>query len=245
MRYRYGYSSRRSAKRLAQNSRRNFFITLVLIGILIYATINWVLPYFIGGIGFIRDTVKPPKKTAVSKSENSALAPPVFNIPYEATNSSEIDIRGFGTPGSKVKLYIDDESKQITDVSSDGSFTFKEIDLSIGINNIYGKTLDDQDKTSLSSKTIKLIYDNEKPPLDVSEPEDNKKIQGGDKRVKVSGVTDPETKVFINGSQIIVNSDGNFSTNFAIDEGDNILSVKAIDIANNSTEIQRRVNYTP
>ncbi|MCL4366089.1 hypothetical protein M1437_02580 [Patescibacteria group bacterium] len=239
------YTSRRSAKRYAAKSRRNFIITLVIVGVLFYSTINWILPSFIGGISVVKDTIKPSKKIVSPSQQNAALAPPVLSIPYEATNSSQIDIKGFGTADSKVAIYIDDELKQKTDVTSDGSFNFKEIALNLGTNNIYGKTIDDNDKESLPSKTIKLIYNNEKPPLDISEPEDDKKIQGGNKKVKVSGKTDPQIKVFINGNQVIVNKDGDFSVDQSLNDGDNIIIIKAVDISSNTTEIQRKVNYTP
>lgn len=239
----FKYHSRRSAKRLARRSQRNFIITLILVGILIYATITWVLPYFIGGLGLIKN-ITSPRKANIKQSEDVAIAPPVLNIPYEATSTAQINITGFTTPNLKVKLYIDDDPNQTINASLDGSFTFENITLNLGTNNIYGKTLNG-DKESLPSKTIKLILDNEKPPLSINEPEDGKKIQDGDKKVKVSGKTDPDAKVFVNGAQVIVNRDGNFSTDQPLNDGDNTISVKAVDTASNFTEIQRSVYYTP
>lgn len=241
----YRYRSRRSVRKLARRSRRNFIITLVLIVILIYATISWVLPNFIGGIGFIKNILTPPKKITTQPSETGTLAPPVLSIPYEATNTAQIDIKGFGTPNSKVKLYLDDDPKETVDVAGDGSFTFEGVTLTLGTNNIYGKTLDDKDRESLPSKTIKIIYNNEKPSLTINEPEDNKKIQGGDKKVRVAGKTDPGVKIYINGTQGIVNSDGNFGIDQPLSDGDNIISVKAVNPATNYTEVQRKVIFQP
>lgn len=241
----YRYRSRRSVKKLASRSRRNFIITIIVTGTLLYATIAWILPNFIGGIGIVTNIVKPSQKTVTQTSENANLAPPVLNIPYEATNTAEISIAGFGTPNSKVRLYMDDESKQTIDVSGDGSFTFENVTLGLGTNNIYAKTLDEDDKESLPSKTIKILYDNEKPTLNINEPEDNKVVQGGDKKVKVSGKTDPGVKIFIINSQTIVDGEGNFSTDQPLNEGDNTISIKAVDIAGNTEEIQRMVKYNP
>lgn len=241
----YRYRPRRSVKKLARKSQRNFVITLVLIGILIYATLTWILPFFIGGIGFIKDIINPSQKTVTQSPQTGILAPPVLNIPYEATNSAQIDIKGFASPDSKVKLYLDDEPKETVNVSSEGSFIFENVELSLGTNNIYGKTLDDKNQESLPSKTIRTIYDNEKPFLTISEPEDNKKIQGGDKQVKVSGKTEPGVKVYINDTQVIVSSDGNFGIDQPLNEGDNTISIKAADSASNFTQIERKVTYTP
>lgn len=248
------YRSRRATRRLARKSKNRFLITVIIVIFLIYATLAWILPAFIGSVGFVTNIIKPAQKPVVQTSQNAALAPPILSIPFEATNSSQIDIKGFGTPDSKVRLYIDGELNETTDVGSDGSFTFQNISLNLGINNIYGTTLDDQDKQSLRSedlkeslpsKTIRLIFDNQKPPLSINEPEDNKQIQGGDRKIKISGKTESGVKVFINGTQVIVDKDGNFSSEQQLNDGDNIFTIKAIDAASNSAEIQRKVTYTP
>lgn len=241
----YRYRSRRSIRRLARKSQRNFIITLILISILIYSTVTWVLPFFIGGVGFIKNFIKPSQKTITRSPETGTLAPPVLNIPYEATNSAQIDIKGFATPDSKVKLYLDGEPNETVDVSNDGSFVFEDVSLSLGTNNIYGKTLDEQNKESLPSKTIQVKYTYDKPDLTINQPEDNQNIQGGDKKVTISGKTDPKVKIFINGSQVIVGGDGSFSNEQPLNDGENILTIKAIDAASNTTQIQRLVNYMP
>lgn len=240
----YRYRSRRSAKRLARKSKRSFIITLIIIGALIYSTVTWILPNFINGIGLLKNIIKPPQKTIVRPSGNAALAPPVLNIPYEATNTAQINIPGFGTPNSKVELFIDDDLKQTVDVTNDGSFDFENVFLSLGTNNIYGKTLDEQGRESLPSKVVKIIYDSEKPPLSINEPEDGK-IQGGDKKVKVAGRTDSGVKIFINDTQVIVDKDGNFAFDQALNDGENSIFIKAIDTASNITEEERRVTYIP
>lgn len=236
------YRSRRAVKRFRRKSKRNFIITLVVVGLLLYATINWILPYFISGIGIVKNVIEPPKK--ILKADQSLLAPPVLNIPFEATASSTITIRGFSTPNAKVTLFLDDAAKETVNVAGDGSFIFENIPLTLGTNNIYGKT-SDAGKESLPSKTIRIIYDNEKPTLQISEPEDGKKIQGGDRKIKVAGKTDPGINVFVNSNQVIVDKDGNFSTDQPLNEGDNTISVKAVDAASNTIEVQRNVNYTP
>jgi len=241
----YRYRSRRSARKLARKSRRSFIVTLTIIIFLIYATLNLVLPYFIGGVGALKNIIKPPQMLTPQSVQNAGLAPPVLNIPFEATNSAQIDIAGFATPGSRIRLYIDNESLQTIDVANDGSFTFANVILNLGTNNIHGATLDEQGRESLPSKGVKLIFDNEKPPLDINSPGDNTVIQGGDKKVTVSGKTDPGIQVFVSGSQTIVDNDGNFSTDIDINEDENIISIKATDTASNSTEVERKVIYKP
>lgn len=227
---------------MARKTKRNLVATIIIIVLLLYATLNWFLPGLISGIGFVKGFLKPSTKQEVV-GENPSLAPPVFNIPYEATNSAKIDIKGFAT-GSKVKLYLDDQLKDTVETREDGSFIFKDIELSLGTNNIYGKTVDEKDQMSLASKTIKLIYDNEKPKLSISEPEDGKVIKG-DKKVKISGQTDPGAEVYINGNRVIINSDGNFSSDQPLNDGDNNFTIRAADQASNFTEVSRKVIFQP
>lgn len=241
----YSYRSRRSAKKLAKKSKRNFVVTLFLIAFLIYATIKWILPNLVNSVGFVKNKVSSQPTIVDNLTENSLLAPPVLNIPYEATNTAQINIKGYGTPNSKVAIFLDDEKENTVEVSADGSFELKDIELSLGTNNIYGKSIDEKDQESLPSKNFQILYDNEKPKLDIAEPEDGKQIQGGDKKIKISGIVEIGAKVILNNGQIIVDKDGKFSSEQTLNDGDNIFNIQAIDASSNSTEISRKVIYQP
>lgn len=238
----YRYRSR-ALRRTAQKSKRNFIISLILILVFSYLALTWILPNFIAVIGSVKNFINPTQKKPNLENQVS-LAPPVLNIPYEATNTAQINIQGYSTPNLKVKLFVDDQDKQTTDVSSDGTFNFENIELSLGTNNIYGKTHDDGGNESLASKTIRIIFDNEKPILELSEPEDGKKIQG-ERKVKFAGKTEIGAKVYINDSQVIVDKDGNFSSDQSLNDGDNNFTVRAQDSASNTNEVSRRINFTP
>ncbi len=239
------YSSRRQNSKLIRRSRRNFVITIFLVGFLLYAALAWVLPFFINGIGFVKSSISPSKKPATESPRDSSLAPPVLSIPFEATNTAQINIKGYGTSNSKVALFMDDDKKDVVDVESDGTFEFKNVLLVLGTNNVYCKSVDEKNQESKSSKTIKIIYDNEKPILKINEPEDGKKIQGGDKKIKISGNTEAGAQVFINDSQAIVDNAGNFSVDQSLNEGDNNFNIKSVDKANNAAEVSRKVTYQP
>lgn len=233
----------RSARRLVSKTRRNFFVTLLIIFFLIFVTINWILPAFINGLELITSPFKQAKGKEIPVSENPALAPPVLNIPYEATNTAKINIGGFATANSKVRIVVDDEEKGESDSKSDGSFEVKNIELNLGTNSIYGKTIDEKKRESLPSKEVRLIYDGEKPTLEVSEPSDGKETS--DRKIKISGTTEGTSKVFINNSQIIVDSKGKFTSDQNLVDGENIFTIKALDQASNFTEIVRKVIFKP
>lgn len=235
---------RRSVRRIASKSKRNFLISLILIIGLGYVSIIWLLPQLINLVGSVRGSLNLSSQRSVQLSDTAAFPPPVLNIPYEATISSRIDIHGYSTPNSKVKLFLDEAEAGLAEVLADGSFIFENIPLNLGTNNLYGKTVDEEGKMSLPSKTFRIIYDNEKPLLEVSEPQDNKTV-AGERKIKIAGKTEVGARIFINGSQIIVDKEGNFSEEVNLNDGDNIFNIKASDAASNFTEISRRVNFTP
>lgn len=234
------YSTRRSERKL----KRNLIITLLVTAILIYFLIVWFVPTLVGGLSFLNRFKDQPANTK-SISEMNILAPPVFNIPYEATNTSAVSLKGYSTPLIKVEIYLDDELVTTVDIKEDGSFSSEEITLNLGNNNIYGKAVNDKDEKSLPSKTFRLLYDNEKPKLELSQPLDNQEIKGGERKINVSGSTEPDAIVEINSIRVIVTSEGKFSGTLELNDGDNIIVVKSSDKAGNSSEVSRRIVYQP
>lgn len=233
----------RYARRVARKSRANFLVTLIIIVFLGYASLQWILPNLVGGIGFVKGLIKPSAKTSQNLTADVTLAPPVLNIPYEATNTAQIDIGGYGNPHSKVSLYLDDDKVDTTQVQDDGTFVVKNVSLKLGTNNIYGKSEGDNNKESFPSKTIQLIFDNEKPSLDISSPSDGQTVQGGDKKITINGKTEPEAQVMINNNRVVLDKDGNFSSTQDLNDGDNNFTIRATDKAGNYTEVARKVTY--
>lgn len=228
---------------MAKKGQRNFIITISLVIFLVFATIQWILPSVISGVGLVNSVLKPSKK--VAQTNYDSLAPPVLNIPFEATNSAQINIVGYATPNSKVNLYIDDSLEDTTESKEDGSFEFFNVELNLGTNNIYGKTVNEKGVESLPSKTLAVFYDNGKPSLVISEPEDGKTIEGGDKKITIKGKVDKDVKVYINNVQVITNLEGGFVSEQPLNEGENIFIIKALDKTTNQTEITRKVIFKP
>ncbi len=240
--YRTTYTPR-SVRHERNKARNRIIIAILAVIFLGYFFLTWGLPALVGGLTYITHfNSKPVVKNA--SDEDIAIPPPVLNIPYEATNTATISMNGYTTPDTKVEIYLDDELKTTADVKSDGSFQTTELSLSIGTNNIFGKTVIG-DKKSLGSKNIKLYYDSEKPKLSISSPTDNQEIKGGDKKVRVVGNTDPQNSVTINGSTVIVNGAGDFATDININEGDNTITVTGTNRFGNSFSVERKVKYLP
>lgn len=233
----------RSVRRSASKARRKLFSTILIILLLLFATMQWLLPNVIGGVDLVKGILNPVKQTDNPTSLNATLAPPVLFLPYEATSSAAIDIRGYATANSQVKIFLDDELKDTVSVGADGNLVARDIILSLGKNNIYGKTVDEKNTESLPSKTLIITYDNEKPNLVVNEPEDGKIVK--EKKITVSGSTEADIPVLVNNSRVITNSEGSFTTTIQLSDGDNTITIKAVDLAENSTEITRKVTVQP
>lgn len=242
-RYKSNYKSSLT-RRIERKSRKKLFFSLLIGLIFLYSLFTWFFPALIGNLTFLNKLKNPPKQI-IPVSENITLAPPVFNIPFDATNSSALIIRGYSAPEKEVELYIDDNLLDTIKVKDDGSFISSRVFLNLGTNNIYGKTVDEEGNKSLPSKTIRIVYSNEKPKLTVNEPNDNQTVTGEDKKIRVSGNTNPDNTATINGSRVIVDQDGNFSQIVDINDGDNNITISATNNTGNTTQISRKVIYQP
>lgn len=232
----------RSVRSRERKAKRNIIITIIISIVLLYALITWGIPAIVGGASLV-NKIKP-KPSSGSVSNNAALAPPFLDIPFESTNSGSLRISGYAATDSEVEIYVDEQLKTTVKTKEDGSFLSDPIALFLGKNNIYGKTIENG-QSSLASKTIELEYNNEKPTLEVTEPPDNHQINGGDRKVRVSGNTEPQNIVNINGVVVIVNGEGNFSMEVSLQDGDNTVNIVATSSFGNSTSLERKVNYSP
>lgn len=245
-RYR-SYSAKSSYKprslRRREQKTKNILVRNIILGLVVlYVVFAWGIPALVGGLSVFNKFKKVDQNTPVTQDET--IAPPVLNIPYEATNTATIRISGYASPKDKVKIYLDDDLKTTAPVDDNGSFTSDPISLALGTNNIYGKTQDDNNHESLPSKNIRLLYSSDKPKLEISSPDDNSQIKGGDKKVTVSGVTDPNNNITVNDTVAVVDSSGNFSTAISINDGDNNIVVTATNSFGNSTQVSRKVTYS-
>lgn len=233
----------RSIRRSESKATRKLIFNLVLVVVLVFVFFTWGLPFIVGSLSFLNKS-KPKSKESVTTIDE-AIAPPVLFIPFESTNSATLPLSGYSTPLSKVELYVDDELKNLVQTDSEGKFNADSIILSLGTNNIYAVTVNEAGKKSLPSKTIKLYYSNEKPALEITQPVDGIEIKGGDKKVVVTGKTDPDNSVTVNGSTIIVNPEGNFQTQVAVNDGDNTITIISSNSFGTTNQLQRTVKYSP
>ncbi len=234
-----------SVRRSERKNRNRIIITFLIIAFLAYGLLAWILPTLISGLSIFNKFKSHPKVTQAV--EDTTISPPVLNIPFEATNTASIKVKGYSQPNTKVEIYLDNELKSVILSDPDGQFITSDINLSLGGNIFSGKTIDENSHKSLASKAIKIIYDNDKPKLEVSSPTDGAEIKGGDKRVTVSGLIDPndQVSVLINNTQVVTNQDGGFSKIVELTEGDNHITIMAKDSAGNITQMVKNIKFLP
>lgn len=81
------------------------------------------------------------------------------------------------------------------------------------------------------------------PHLTVEAPQDQSFIS--QKRVDVTGTTDPDATIMINGISVLVRSDGKFFEQVAVGPGVNTITIVATSRLGKTTSVMREVGYQP
>lgn len=179
------------------------------------------------------------------QTDQSLLLPPVLESLPQATNSATISVSGSANPDSTLMLFIDGDEYTRIPVGEDGSFEIQDIPVDTGKVTVSARSTDGKETVSDISNTISTTIDRTPPDLDITKPADNETIRDGTNSVAVEGTTDPDARLTINDRIVVVRSNGSFSYNMPLNDGENTLVFKAVDLAGNSIEVDRRVTYQP
>ncbi len=182
------------------------------------------------------------KKDAPQPKSLTFLSKPVIEPTYEATNSAEIVIRGVADSNTTLTLYLNNQQKEENKIDQTGSFIFPSIFLKEGENKIYVKAT--IDKESLESEPITVAYDKKPPKREITEPQDNQNYRGDQRYALVSGKTEETDSVLINDRLTILNADGSFAYRLLLNEGENKITIIAMDKAGNKVIVEKKVNYS-
>lgn len=179
-----------------------------------------------------------------TRSTTRALVIPPYIDPLPlATSSGRLVITGRGQEKANIILYVNDQESKKTRVADDGTFIISSISLAEGNYTIKAKAEDVGGKLSDFSNSIRTTIKRRPPALEVTKPTDGATHTGEDNLFSVEGNTEEDVDIRINDRFVVVRTDGSFAYPFPLDEGDNTLTIKAIDRAGNKTEIIRKVTY--
>lgn len=233
----------RLVRRSIKQSKRQLYASLVAIVVILFIAINFG-PYLIGGVGGFIDKITG-KGNQAEKIETSAdIQAPTLDALLPATSNEHITVSGrsYYTHGS-IELYVNGSRRDETNLDNSQNFRFTDVRLSEGTNSIKVRTIIDNKKSDFSEEE-QISYNKSAPKLEVSYPQDGQSFHKGDQQITISGTTDPDNSVNVNGFIAIVDSNGNFSYNYNLANGDNKLKVTVTSPAGQTTIKELTVSYS-
>ncbi|MEW5761298.1 MAG: hypothetical protein AB1779_11100, partial [Candidatus Thermoplasmatota archaeon] len=133
------------------------------------------------------------------------------------TNKTEIEVDG--ETEANAHVFVNDKLVE----NFDGEFS-TIVPLAEGENKIYIKARDIANNTK--KLELKIIRDTTPPYLEIIEPKENRtKIN----EISIRGKTEKDAKVYVNGTEVSVNKDGEFSSLVKLVDGENKINISAID----------------
>jgi hypothetical protein len=234
----------RLARREEKQSIRRAFIYLLLAVIISVTTLFLGIPVLIRVAVFFAEL--KGSSLPVEQADVIPPPPPRINTLPEAIKTNQVSLSGTAEAGVSVEIYLN--QKNITSVvsNSESKFVTEKIRLEKGKNSIYAIAIDKAGNQSAPSAQSYIWFDNEPPVLTISQPEDGAKFYGEqEKSINLQGKTEPGVSLTLNGRLIIIGSEGEFSTTYSLNEGNNQLKLVARDRAENETEKEITVSYFP
>lgn len=230
----------RLSRRLDSQSRKNLFLSLLGIIVVLVLLVKFGIPLLVNFSLFLSGQ----KADETSRSTSPTyLSPPVLNQTANATNSAEFIITGSAIKDEEINLYINDSLSERIETEDNGNFSFK-VTLQAGDNKIKAKAKK-EDKESDFSNELSVTYKNSPPSLTVDSPTDGQKFEKDQSTAQVLGKTDEGVRVTVNGFWAVINENNNFSYSLPLQNGDNSIKIVAEDQAGSKTEKEIKVTYSP
>lgn len=230
----------RLSKRLEQRSKKNLVLSVLGIILISLFVVKFGIPFLVN----ISLILSGSQNKEVSIAQNpSFVAPPVLDSFPEATASAEIIISGVGSKNQSINLYINNDLINTVKTDNDGKFSFKET-LVPGESTIKAKAIANE-KESDFSNAIVTSFKSAPPSLNVNSPSNDQSFSKDQNTANIKGTTDADVKVTVNGFWAITDSNGNFSYNLPLQNGENRILITATDTAGNKSEKEIKVTYSP
>lgn len=225
-----GPVSSRLAKREQERLAKQTVILISIGVVVIIAFIFAVIP------GLIRLTGSSDTGLLGVNEDSVPPRPPSISSPVTATYSATIVVSGFSESESNVVLVLNGQESEKTTASTDGTFELK-VPLAQAENSLAFYAIDKAGNESEVSRSYEITFDATPPSIELESPQDGQQFElRKNQSITVKGKTEANAKVYLNDRLVFANSDGSFSTNFQLAEGDNELRLRAIDKAGNELE---------
>lgn len=195
------------------------------------------------GFSVFVDTIRGSSPTPAAQNTKQVLFPPTLDPLPIATFSSILRIGGSGTAGNTITVYDSGKELKKTVIAGNGVYTMQLPTLKDGTHILTVKMSDTKGNTSDPTQGVTIKIKTSKPELTIDTPEDNATINNESNFIAVSGKTESDTTIAINGRIAVIRPDNSFSYTYPLSEGENKLNIVATDIAGNSITVMRTITY--
>lgn len=233
-------SRSRKQRRLEKGLKKNLILSILGMLLVLFVLIKFGIPLL---VNFSLLFSKQTDSVSTQKDKNLFLNTPILDTLPIATNSAKIIVTGVSSADVSVILYVNDKRIEETDVNKKGEFSFEYL-LSKGNNKIYVRSQKENEKSDIS-EIANVVFDDTPPPLSINSPSDGQSFSKDQNSANVTGTTEEEARVTINGFWAIVNEDNSFSYSLPLQNGENTIKVVSTDLAGNKSEKEIKVNYSP
>jgi len=218
---------------------QRILIAVVLFIAFIVFFFNFGIKMLVSFTLFLNQVANSGSKQQTTQQVESFNTVNIDPIP-SATNAAELLFSGTALNFDKLEVYLNSEKQDEISISS--TFTGEIKGLEKGLNTIYFIAKSTTSKETKKTPTNEVLYKSEKPKLEIQEPNDNSKVNKED--VKISGTTDKETTIRVNGQPLIVDVGGKFTTMLRLKEGENKIQITAEDIVGNQEKKELTITYS-
>lgn len=227
-------------RRKEQKIKKSLILSILGTLVIIFLVFKFGIPFLVNLSFFLSNS---KNKEEIKIQNQTFIAPPILDSFLSATSSADIVISGVSAKDQTVNLYINDDLVNSVKSENDGKFVFKET-IKPGENTVKTKAVVNG-KESDFSNTITVIFKNAPPSLSIASPSDGQSFSKDQNVAGVKGTTDPDVKVTVNDFWAIADSNGNFSYNLPLQNGENRVKIVAVDVAGNKAEKEIKVTYSP
>lgn len=226
-----------------KRTKKQLFFVLGGIVLVIFISFTIGIPLLVR-VSALIGTIKS-NQPSTDSNDNTAPYAPTLNPIADYTNNEILKLEGFAEPETTLKIFLNETELKKVLVGNDGSFSFPDLQLEIGENNIHATATDKAGNESSSSKILHITYKKGAPQLEISEPQEGQGFGKNQETITIKGKTDKGVDLRINDRFVSISDDGSFSFSLKLNEGENTITFIARDQAGNETRSERKVNYTP
>ncbi len=240
----YSYNPRESFAKQKQKAYQRITVIVVAILVILLALLknyNYIIELIVGNESS-ESTSEAQKKSPSSDTQNSLVWKPSLDTLPEYTKQPKINITGTANYGKQVDLIFNGDKIATDEIDTERKFEFTDLNLKSGENTIAIYTVNDAGEKSDSAEK-KIILDMKPPELAVESPTDKASFGSKDQKIMVSGQSESGAKTYVNDHIVILNGEGKFSYQVTLKEGENTITVRAIDQAENETKVEIKVTF--